>query len=204
MEKQLKKKSNSNYNFIKIACCREKMKTKKTIKNIMISIIIGIALGSITEFALILNINWMVKITQSFVFWGIVMCICALISKDYALALINPILVMTLMNSTYYIIRLIMSGYTNIGGWELFALTGIAGSMYIGTIVFFIKECYHKQNNISHKYNFIFMTISGILFTIYGWYNIPIRYNLFYNIDIGIMVGFVISTVIKMKKLRNI
>ena len=38
--------------------------------------------------------------------------------------------------------------------------------MYIGTIVFLIKECYHKQNNIFHKYNFIFMTISVILFTI--------------------------------------
>lgn len=37
----------------------------------------------------------------------------------------------TLMNATYYIIRLIMSGYTNIGAWELFTLTGIAGSMYI-------------------------------------------------------------------------
>ena len=179
------------------------MKTKQTIKNILISMIIGIVLGSITEFALILDISWLVRITQSFVFWGIVMCICAFISKDYALSLINPILVITLMNSTYYIIRLVMSGYTNIGGWELFTLTGIAGSMYIGTIVFLIKECYHKQNNISHKYNFIFMTISGILFTIYGLYNIPIRYNLFYNIDIGIIVGFAISTVIKMKKLKK-
>ena len=180
------------------------MKIKQIIKNIIISMIIGIVLGSITEFALILNISWLVRITQSFVFWGIVMCICAFISKDYTLSLINPILVITLMNITYYIIRLVMSGYTNIGGWELFTLTGIAGSMYIGTIVFLIKECYHKQNNIFHKYNFIFMTISGLLFTIYGWYNIPIRYNLFYNIDIGIIVGFVIGTVIKMKKSKNI
>lgn len=180
------------------------MKIKQIIKNIILSMIIGIVLGSITEFALILNISWLVKITQSFVFWGIVMCICAFISKDYALSLINPILVITMMNITYYIIRLVMSGYTNIGGWELFTLTGIAGSMYIGTIVLFIKECYHKQNNIFHKYYLIFMTISGILFTIYGWYNIPIRYNLFYNIDIGIIVGFVIGTAIKMKKSKNI
>ena len=180
------------------------MKIKQIIKNIIISMIIGIVLGSISEFALILNISWLIRIPQSFVFWGIVICIFAFISKDYALSLINPILAIALMNSTYYIIRLVMSGYTNIGGWELFTLTGIAGSMYIGTIVFLIKECYHKQNNISHKYNFIFMTIGGILFTVYGWYNIPIRYNLFYNIDIGIIVGFVISIVVRIKKLKNI
>ena len=107
------------------------MKIEQIIKNIMIAMIIGIVLGSITEFALILNISWLVRITQSFVFWGIVICICAFISKDYALSLINPILVITMMNITYYIIRLVMSGYTNIGGWELFTLTGIAGSLAV-------------------------------------------------------------------------
>lgn len=179
------------------------MEKKQIIKNIIISIIIGILLGGITEFALILNISWLIKITQSFMFWGFVMCICAFMSKNYLLSLINPILVITLMNSTYYIIRLAMSGYTNMGDWELFTLTGIAGSMYIGTIVFIIKECFHKQKNIFHKYNLIFMTISGMLFTIYGWYNIPIQYNLFYNIDIGIIIGFIISVLIKMKKLKR-
>lgn len=59
----------------------EKMKRKQLIQNITISIIIGIILGSITEFALILDISWLIKITQSLMFWGIVMCICVLISK---------------------------------------------------------------------------------------------------------------------------
>lgn len=172
------------------------MKIRQIIKNIIISIIIGLVLGTITEFALIWNINWLVRMTQSFIFWGIIMCICAAVSKKYALSLINPIIVITIMNSTYYIIRLIKSGYTNIAGWELFTLTGIAGSMYIGTIVFIIKEFFQKQNNSSHKYNFIFMTIGGILFKIYGVYNIPIRYNLFYNIDIGIIIGFIMSIII--------
>lgn len=172
------------------------MKLHQLIKNIIISIVIGVVLGSITEFALIWNISWLVQITQSFMFWGIIMCICASISKNYVLSLINPIVVITIMNSTYYTIRLIMSGYTNIGGWELFTLTGIAGSMYIGTIVFIIKECFLKRKNIFHIYNFIFMTISGILFKIYGCYNVPIRYNLFYNIDIGIIIGFIISVII--------
>lgn len=173
------------------------MKKKQIIKNIIISIIIGIVLGSITEFALILNISWLIRITQSFTFWGIIMCICAFISKNYALSLINPILVITLMNATYYIIRLIMSGYTNIGAWKLFTLTGIAGSMYIGTIISFIKACYHKQNNIFLKHNFIFMTFSGLLFAIYGWYNVSMSHNLFYSINLGIIVGLAISTVIK-------
>lgn len=151
------------------------MQTKQIVKDIIISIIIGIVLGSLTEFALILNISWLIKVTQSFIFWGFVMCVCAFISKDYTLSIINPILVITLMNATYYIIRLIMSGYTNIDAWKLFTLTGIAGSMYIGTIISFIKACYHKQNNIFLKYNFIFMTISGLLFAIYGWYNVSIN-----------------------------
>lgn len=46
------------------------MKIEQIIKNIMVAMIIGIVLGSITEFALILNISWLVRITQSFVFWG--------------------------------------------------------------------------------------------------------------------------------------
>ena len=173
------------------------MKRKQLIQNITISIIIGIILGSITEFALILDISWLIKITQSLIFWGIVMCICVLISKNYSLSLINSILVITLMNATYYIIRLIKSGYTDIDAWKLYTLTGIAGSMYIGNIISLIKVYCHKQNNIIFKYNFIFMTISGLLFAIYGWYNVWISHNLFYSLDLGIIIGFAISIVTK-------
>ena len=168
------------------------MKRKQLIQNITISIIIGIILGSITEFALILDISWLIKITQSLMFWGIVMCICVLISKNYSLSLINSILVITLMNATYYIIRLIKSGYTDIDAWKLYTLTGIAGSMYIGNIISLIKVYCHKQNNTFLKYNFIFMTISGLLFAIYGWYNVWISHNLFYSLDLGIIIGFAI------------
>lgn len=173
------------------------MKKKQIIKNMIISIIIGIILGCITEFALILNISWLIRITQSFMFWGFVMCVCAFISKYYVLTLINPSLVITLMNASYYIIRLIRSGYTNIDDWKLFTLTGIAGAMYIGTIISLIKACYHKQNNIFIKHNFICMTISGLLFAIYGWYNVWMSHNLFYSLDLGIIVGFAINIIIK-------
>lgn len=173
------------------------MKTKQIIKNIIISIIMGIVLGSITEFALIFDISWLIRITQSITFWGVIICICAFISENYALALINPSLVLTLMNMAYYVIRLIKSGYTDIEEWKLFTLTGIAGSMYIGTIISIIKTFYHKQNNILIKHNFIFMTICGLSVTIYGWYNVSMAHNLFYSIDLGIIVGFVISIIIK-------
>ena len=75
--------------------------------------------------------------------------------------------------------------------------TGIAGSMYIGNIISLIKVYCHKQNNTFLKYNFIFMTISGLLFAIYGWYNVCISHNLFYSLDLGIIIGFAISIVTK-------
>lgn len=176
------------------------MRTKSIIKNIIISITIGILLGIITEFALILNINWLIKITQSFEFWGIIICIGAFISKDYKLSIINPSVILTLMNITYYIIRLAMSGYTDMDGCTLYTITGVAGSMYIGTIISIIKDFYHKQKNSFCKYNFLLMTIGAILFVIFGFYNILIMNNLFYNIDIGIIVSFSVSVLVKIKK----
>lgn len=44
------------------------MEAKKIIKKLFISSIIGIILGIITEYALILNIKWLILITQSFIF----------------------------------------------------------------------------------------------------------------------------------------
>lgn len=75
-----------------------------------------------------------------------------------------------------------MSGYTNMGGWQLFTLTGIAGSIYLGTIVFIIKEIiiHHKIKYIVAMYTFIFMTIIGIVFTQYSFPNYIIFHNLFY------------------------
>lgn len=57
------------------------MKSKQIIKNIIISIIIGVLLGVITEYALILNINWLIQITQSFLFWRLIICITAFFQK---------------------------------------------------------------------------------------------------------------------------
>lgn len=173
------------------------MNLKNIIKNVTISIIIGILLGAITEFALILDISWLIKITQSLLFWGIIMCVSALMAKKYVFALINPIIIMTLMNSTYYIIRFLKSGYTNTGSWEMFVLTGIAGSLYLGTFIFMIKERFIKHNpHISIQvYTFIFMTICMIAFTTYCSSNYIFN-NLFYAIDLGVIIGFAIGLIL--------
>ena len=113
---------------------------KIDIKLLIISLIIGIILGAITEYSLILNFENLISITQSFAFWGIIMLILSLCSKEYVTSILAPAITMTSMNATYYLIRLIMSGYTNIGAWELYTLLGIAGSLYIGTLIFCIKD----------------------------------------------------------------
>ncbi len=173
------------------------MNLKKIIKNVAISIMIGILLGTIAEFALILDIRWLIKITQSFLFWGIIMCVSALMAKKYIFALMNPIIIMTLMNSTYYIIRFLKSGYTNTESWEMFVLTGIAGSLYLGTIIYMIKERFIKHNShISIQvYTFICMTICMIAFKTYCSFNYIFN-NLFYAIDIGVIIGFAISLIL--------
>ena len=47
------------------------------------------------------------------------------------------------------------------------------------------------MSDISGIWRFCFnMTISGLLFAIYGWYNVWISHNLFYSLDLGIIIGF--------------
>lgn len=173
------------------------MNLKNIIKNALTSILIGVLLGAIAEISLILDITWLIRITQSFLFWGLIMCVSAFMAKKYVFALMNPIIIMTLMNSTYYIIRFLKSGYTNISSWEMFALTGIAGSLYLGTIVYMIKERFIKHNpHISMQvYAFIFMTICMIAFTTYCSFNYIFN-NLFYAIDIGVIAGFTIGLIL--------
>lgn len=159
-------------------------------------------LGTITEFALILNINSLVKITQSLIFWGIIMCVTAIFSKGYFLSLLNPTLIMTMMNITYYSIRLIKSGYTQVDSCIMFIFTGIAGSFYIGNIVYIIKNKFFNYENKIQKYTFIFMTLFGLIFTILGFYGYFIGRNLFYNISTGVILGFIIGFLIA--NIRNL
>ena len=83
-----------------------KRKVKKiSIKFLFIALIIGIVLGFITEYSLILNFKNLISITQSFTFWGIIMLILSLCSKDYMTSILAPAITMTSMNATYYLIN---------------------------------------------------------------------------------------------------
>ena len=170
---------------------------KDFFKNIIICTIIGIILGVISEFALIFNIKFIVKITQSYLFWGIIMVIIAIISKKYKNALINSIIFMLIMNSTYYIIRLIKSGYTNIGNWKMFSFVGIGGSLFIVTLIFVIKDILEKRKNYFRKINLIFMIILGELFMKFN-ISLGLRFNnLMQYISLGIIVAFVFIIIIE-------
>ena len=145
---------------------------KINIKFLFIALIIGIVLGAITEYSLILNFEHLMGITQSFTFWGIIMLILSLCSKEYITSILAPAITMTSMNATYYLIRLLMSGYTNIGAWELYTLLGISGSLYIGTFIFCIKDkiINKKIKNYIPKISLILMTLLAIIFTVIDIY----------------------------------
>ena len=64
---------------------------KIDIKYLCIALIIGIVLGFITEYSLILNFENLIGITQSFTFWGIIMLILSLCSKEYILLQYLPL-----------------------------------------------------------------------------------------------------------------
>lgn len=147
---------------------------KINIKFLFIALIIGIVLGAVTEYSLILNFEHLMGITQSFTFWGIIMLILSLCSKEYITSILAPAITMTSMNATYYLIRLLMSGYTNIGAWELYTLLGISGSLYIGTFIFCIKDKIINKKIKSYipKISLIFMTFFAIIFTIIHIYGI--------------------------------
>ena len=147
---------------------------KIDIKLLIISLIIGIILGTITEYSLILNFEHLVDITQSFTFWGIIMIILSLYSKEYITSILAPAITMTSMSATYYLIRLSISGYTNVGAWELYTLLGITGSLYIGTFIFCIKDKIINKKIKSYipKISLVFMTLFAIIFTIIHIYGI--------------------------------
>lgn len=147
---------------------------KINIKFLFITLIIGIVLGFITEYSLILNFKYLIDITQSFTFWGIIMLVLSLCSKEYSTSIFAPAITMTSMSATYYLIRLSMSGYTNIGSWKLYTLLGIAASLYIGTFIFCIKDkiINKKIKNYIPKISLILMTLLAIIFTIIHIYGI--------------------------------
>lgn len=174
---------------------------KKNIYGFIINVILGITLGTITEFALIYNIKWLINITQSEIFWVLVAIFIAIFSKGYISTLINSTTSLIFMTISYYAVRLIKSGYTNVGGIYWFELQAICVGLYFGTITYLIKEKIKNKtitNNIP-KLNIIFMTLFVILAIGISWY--CLYKNIFfmqpvYFVGILSILGFIIGTIL--------
>lgn len=149
---------------------------KKVFRNIIIYIIVGIILGSVSEVALIYNFELVINITQSLEFWGIIMILVAIISKEYKYAIINSIILMLSMNSTYYMIRLIKFGYTNNGAWNMYNFICIGGALFIATFIFVIKDIITKNKNYFNIFSLISMTILGTFFVKF-YISFGLRFN---------------------------
>lgn len=155
-------------------------------------------MGTITEFALILNIKYLIEITQSLEFWGIIMILSSIISKEYKYAIINSSFLMLSMNSSYYIIRLIKSGYTNLGNWDMYNFICIGGVVFIATLIFVIKDVISKKKNYFRIFNLAVMTILGILFLKFK-ISLGFRFwNLMQYVSLGIMVAYVLTLLSKL------
>lgn len=158
---------------------------------------IGIILGSISEFALIYNFEFAINITQSLEFWGIIMILVAIISKECKYAIMNSVILMLSMNSTYYIIRLIKSGYTNNGAWNMYNFICIGGALFIATFVFAIKDIATRNKKYFNICSLISMTILGTIFMKF-YISFGLRFNnLMQYASLGIIVAFILMILLK-------
>lgn len=123
---------------------------KKNVYRITLMIIVGCVLGAITEYALIINWKWLINITQSLIFWFIVTVIVSILSRKYITAIINSILILVSMNTTYYLIRLAMSGYTNTFAMGRFTIWALLAGFFIGSAVYIIKIIFRKSYSYIH------------------------------------------------------
>ena len=187
------------------------MNKRNYIKGILVNAFLGILLGIVTEFALIYKIKWLINITQSEAFWVLIVIIISIFSKNYLSTLINTSVNLVCMTDAYYIVRLIKSGYTNIGGIEWFGLLSVCVSFYFGTITFLIKDKIKNKRieNIIPKLNIIFMTLGvPIGWLIWELFIYNIHFQPIYCSEIGIIIGLMIGTIIgkflnKKKKCNN-
>lgn len=170
---------------------------KKFLTNIRICIIFGIILGGISEISLIYNLKFIINITQSLEFWGCIMTLTAIISKKYQYSIINSSILMISMNSSYYILRLIKSGYTNNGAWNMYNFICIGGSLLITTFIFVIKDIITKNKDYFKIFSLITMIILGILF-IKFYISFGFRFNnLMQYASLGIIVAFILTELLK-------
>ena len=178
---------------------------KKYIYGFIISAFVGIIFGVITELALIYNIKWLIKITQNELFWVLIAILFSIFSKGYLSIEINCITSLIFMVISYYIARLIKSGYTNIGGIYWYGIEAICVGLYVGAFVYLIKEkiINKKVNNYIAKYSFIFMTLFflfGFVINYYFLYKKIIFMQSVYFISILSTFGYILGTILGVKK----
>ena len=184
---------------------------KKYIRGFIVNAIIGSCFGIITEFALIYNIKDLIRITQNELFWVLDVIIISIFSKDYISTEINSVTNLICMTISYYLVRLIKSGYTNIGGIYWFGIQSICVGLYVGTLVYLTKQKILKKKVINNipKMNIIFMTVFLIISIVLNV--ITLYMNIFliqpvYLVGILSIVGFVFGTIcgiLKNNKCKN-
>ena len=172
---------------------------KKYIYSFIKTAFFGISLGVITELALIYNLKWLINITQNEIFWVVIALIVAIFSNDYLSSEINTATSLVFMTISYYTVRLIKSGYTNIGGIYWYGIRAICVGLYVGIIVYIIKQKTKgkKIDNIP-KCTFGFMTlffIIGITIDTYCLFNSIFFMQPVFLIGILSIIGFVLGTV---------
>ena len=178
---------------------------KKYIYGFIISAFLGIILGTITEILLIFNIKWLIHITQNEFFWVFVAILISIFSKDYLSTEINSVSSLIFMVISYYIARLIKSGYTNIEGIYWYGIEAICVGLYVGAFVYLIKEkiINKKVNNYIAKCSFIFMTLFflfGFVTNYYFLYKKIIFMQPIYFISILSIFGYILGTILGVKK----
>lgn len=178
---------------------------KKYFYDFIVNSILGIILGVITEVSLIYNIKWLINITQNEFFWVLVAIIVSIFSKDYVSTEINATTNLIFMIISYYTVRLIKSGYTNVGGIYWYGIEAICVGLYVGTIVYLIKEkiINKKVTNYIPKFNILFMTllsIIGIGIDTYCLFKNIFFMQFVYFISILVISGFVLGTILGLLK----
>ena len=168
---------------------------KRYILGFVINLILGSIGGIATELFLIYDKTQLIKITQNPLFWVFIAIIVSIFSKGYLSTLINSITNLTAMSVSYYLLRLIKSGYTNLGACKQFVLEGICVGLFVGTLIYLIKEKIKNEkveNNIP-KFGLIFIVIFTISGTIIYRH---IHYNIWFFVEYSAILGYIIGAIL--------
>lgn len=114
-------------------------------------------------------------------------------TKDIKLSILYTSILFIMMDSSYYIFRLLKSGYTQYLDWDMYNFIAIGGSVFFSNLVFTIKEKNSKSKKIFGIISTINMLILGkIFFDIYLGF-----YNAMQNVSLAFMIAFAVTKIIE-------